>query len=80
MPPRQWEGKQQVAHKIDEEEEMEFQNTKRAIKVIYGHSESSDKEHHKQLHVMYGGSWDIMSIGTHKSSISCANMSSKYIK
>jgi hypothetical protein len=42
---------------------MEFQNAKRAIKVIYGHSdsESSDNEHHKQLHVISGGSWDIMS-------------------
>jgi hypothetical protein len=33
---------------------MEFQNTKRVIKVIYGRSdsdfESSDNERHKQLH------------------------------
>jgi hypothetical protein len=52
-----------VACEGDEEEEIEFQNTKRVIKVIYGHydSESSDIEHRKQLHVMYGGSWDITS-------------------
>jgi hypothetical protein len=37
---------------------MEFQNAKRAIKVIYGHSdsESSDNERRKQLHIIYGGS------------------------
>jgi hypothetical protein len=42
---------------------MELQNTKRAPKVIYDHSdsESSNNEHPKQLHVMYGDSWDIMS-------------------
>jgi hypothetical protein len=42
---------------------MEFQNVKRAIKVVYGHfvSESSDNEHRKQLHVIYGCSWDITS-------------------
>jgi hypothetical protein len=33
------------------------------IKVIYGHSdsESSDNKCHKQSHVIYDGSWDIMS-------------------
>jgi hypothetical protein len=42
---------------------MEFQNTKRVIKVVYSHfnSESNDNERHKQLHVIYGGSWDITS-------------------
>jgi hypothetical protein len=64
MPPHQWEGKQQVAPR-DEEEEMEFQNAKRTIKVIYDHSnsdfESSDNEHHKNLHVTYDSSWDITS-------------------
>jgi hypothetical protein len=62
MPPHQWEGKQQVAHEGDGEE-MEFQNANRAIKVVYGHSDSksSDNEHRKQLHIIYGGSWDITS-------------------
>jgi hypothetical protein len=45
---------------------MEFQNAKRALKAIYGHSDSdsdsSDDERRKQLHVMYDGSWDTTSI------------------
>jgi hypothetical protein len=44
---------------------MDFQNAKRAIKVIYDHSnsdsESSNNKHRKQLHIMYDGSWDITS-------------------
>jgi hypothetical protein len=44
---------------------MEFQIAKRAIKVVYSHSdstsESSDNERPKQVHVMYGGSRDITS-------------------
>jgi hypothetical protein len=44
---------------------MDFQNTKRAIKVIYDHSnsdsESNNNKHHKQLYIMYDGSWDITS-------------------
>jgi hypothetical protein len=42
---------------------MEFQNAKRAIKVIYGHfdSESSDNERRKQLHIIYDSSWYITS-------------------
>jgi hypothetical protein len=42
---------------------MEFQDAKRALKAIYGHSdsESSDNEHRKMLHVMFGGSWAITS-------------------
>jgi hypothetical protein len=37
---------------------MEFQNTKRALKAIYGlsDSESSDNECRKALHVMFSGS------------------------
>jgi hypothetical protein len=54
MPPHQRAGQQQVVHEGDNEEEMEFQNAKRVIKVVYGRSdsnfESSDNEHHKQLH------------------------------
>jgi hypothetical protein len=36
---------------------MEFQYTKRALKAVYGHSdsESSDNEHRKMLHVMFRG-------------------------
>jgi hypothetical protein len=46
-----------------EEEEMEFQNAKRALKGVYGNSdsESSGNERRKTLHVMFGGSWDITS-------------------
>jgi hypothetical protein len=44
---------------------MDFQNAKRAIKVIYDHSnsdsESSNNKRRKQLHIMYDGSWDITS-------------------
>jgi hypothetical protein len=40
-----------------------LQDAKRALKVVYGisDSESSDNEHRKALHVMFGGSWDITS-------------------
>jgi hypothetical protein len=33
------------------------------LKAVYGHSnsESSDNEHRKALHVMFGGFWDITS-------------------
>jgi hypothetical protein len=42
---------------------MEFQDAKRALKAVYGNSdsESSGNEHRKTLHVMFGGSWDITS-------------------
>jgi hypothetical protein len=42
---------------------MEFQDAKRALKAVYGHSdsESSDNKCRKTLHVMFGGSWAIMS-------------------
>jgi hypothetical protein len=42
---------------------MSFQDAKRALKAIYGHSDpdSSTDEHRKQLHIMYDGSWDITS-------------------
>jgi hypothetical protein len=54
-PCRQREGKQKVAP-VEKDEEMEFQNAKRVLKAVYGHSdfESSDKEHHKALHIMFG--------------------------
>jgi hypothetical protein len=37
---------------------MEFQDAKRALKAIYGHSDSgsSDNERRKTLHVMFSGS------------------------
>jgi hypothetical protein len=43
--------------------EMKFQDAKRALKAVYGHSDSksSDNEHRKMLHVIFGGSWAIMS-------------------
>jgi hypothetical protein len=42
---------------------MEFQDVKRALKAVYGNSdsESSGNERRKTLHVMFWGSWDIMS-------------------
>jgi hypothetical protein len=43
--------------------EMEFQDARRALKAVYGHSDSdsSDNERRKALHVMFEGSWDITS-------------------
>jgi hypothetical protein len=60
-PSRQREGKQKMGKR--EEEEMEFQDAKRALKAVYGNSdsESSGNERRKTLHVMFGGSWDITS-------------------
>jgi hypothetical protein len=62
-PPRQREGKQKVATEDDKDEEMEFQNAKRALKTVYDHfdSDSSTNDRRNTLHVMYGGSWDITS-------------------
>jgi hypothetical protein len=42
---------------------MEFQDARRALKAISGHSdsESSSNERRKALHVMFEGSWDITS-------------------
>jgi hypothetical protein len=40
---------------------MVFQDAKRALNVIYGHSNSSIDEHRNTLHIMYRGSWDITS-------------------
>jgi hypothetical protein len=39
----------------DKDEEMEFQDAKRSLKAIYGHSdsESSADERRKMLHVMF---------------------------
>jgi hypothetical protein len=50
-PSRQREGKQKVGKR--EEEEMEFQDAKRALKAVYGNSdsESSGNERRKTLHV-----------------------------
>jgi hypothetical protein len=47
----------------DKEEEIEFQDAMRALRAVYSHSDSnsSTDECHKALHVMYRGSWDIMS-------------------
>jgi hypothetical protein len=63
VPSRQREGKQKVDCQEEKDAEMEFQDTKRALKAIYGHSdsESSDNERRKTLHVMFGGSWAITS-------------------
>jgi hypothetical protein len=45
----------------EKDTEMEFQDAKRALNAVYGHSDSetSDNECHKALHVMFGGSWAI---------------------
>jgi hypothetical protein len=63
MPSRQREGKQKVNLQEKKDIEMEFQDVRRALKDVYGHSdsESSDNECRKVLHVMFGGSWDITS-------------------
>jgi hypothetical protein len=47
----------------EKDTEMEFQDAKRALNAVYGHSDSetSDNECHKALHVMFGGSWAITS-------------------
>jgi hypothetical protein len=62
-PSSQREGKQKVDPYEEKDVEMEFQDVRRALKVVYGHSdsESSDNECRKTLHVMFGGSWDITS-------------------
>jgi hypothetical protein len=43
--------------------EMEFQDARKVLKAVYGHSdsESVDNECRKALHVMFGSSWDITS-------------------
>jgi hypothetical protein len=58
-PSRQREGKQKVDSQEQKGAEMEFQDAKRALKAVYGYSdsESSDNERRKMLHVMFGGSW-----------------------
>jgi hypothetical protein len=65
MPPRRQEGKQQVVQEDDKEKdkEMTFQDAKRALKAVYGHSDSDSDTNEccKQLHVLYGVSWDITS-------------------
>jgi hypothetical protein len=57
----QREGKQKVDLHEEKVVEIEFQDAKRALKAVYGHSdsESNDNECRKALHVMFGGSWDI---------------------
>jgi hypothetical protein len=42
---------------------MEFQDAKKALKAVYGHSdsESGDNEYRNMLHVMFRGSWAITS-------------------
>jgi hypothetical protein len=64
-PSHQREGKQKVDPQEEKDVEIEFQDARRALKAIYGHSdsESSDNECLKALHVMFGGSWDITSRG-----------------
>jgi hypothetical protein len=62
-PSHQREGKQKVDSQEEKDAAMEFQDAKRALKAVYGHSDSksSDNERHKMLHVMFGGSWAITS-------------------
>jgi hypothetical protein len=57
-PSHQREGKQKVDPQEEKDAEMEFQDAKRALKAVYGHSdsESSDNEHCKALHIKFGGS------------------------
>jgi hypothetical protein len=62
-PSRQREGKQKVDSQEEKDAAMEFQDAKRALNAVYGHSdsESSDNERRKTLHVMFGDSWAITS-------------------
>jgi hypothetical protein len=55
-PSRQQDGKQKMDPEEDKDEEMAFQNAKREMKPVHDHSESSDNEHRKALHIMFGGS------------------------
>jgi hypothetical protein len=61
-PSRQREGKQKVDPQEEKDVEMEFQDARRALKAVYGHSdsESNDNERCKAFHVMFGGFWNIM--------------------
>jgi hypothetical protein len=45
----------------DKDEELEYQDARRELKVVQGHSDSdsSTNECRKTIHVMYRGSWDI---------------------
>jgi hypothetical protein len=47
----------------EKDTEMEFQDAKRALNAVYGHSDSetSDNECRKVLHIMFRGSWAITS-------------------
>jgi hypothetical protein len=62
-PSRQREGKQKVDSQEEKDADMKFQDAKRALKAVYGHSDSefSDNERRKMLHVIFGGSWAITS-------------------
>jgi hypothetical protein len=62
-PSRQREGKQKMDLQEGKDAEMEFQDAKRALKVVYGHfnSEPNDNKCHKVLPVMFGDSWAITS-------------------
>jgi hypothetical protein len=62
-PCCQREGKQRVNPQEEKDVEIEFRDARRALKAVYGHSdsESSDNECHKALHVMFRGFWDITS-------------------
>jgi hypothetical protein len=62
-PSRQREGKQKMDPEEEKNKEMAFQNVKREMKAVYGHSDSdsNDSEHRKALHIMFGGSWVITS-------------------
>jgi hypothetical protein len=52
-----------VVSQEEKDAKMEFQDAKRALKAVYGHSdsESNDIERCKTLHVMFRGSWAITS-------------------
>jgi hypothetical protein len=56
-------GVTKVDSQVEKDLEMEFRDAKRALKALYGHSnsKSSDNECRKTLHVMFGGSWAITS-------------------
>jgi hypothetical protein len=43
-PSRQWEGKQKMDLEEEKDEEIAFQNAKKEMMVIYGHSDSETSD------------------------------------
>jgi hypothetical protein len=54
-PPWQWESKQKAIPEDGKDEKLDYQDVKRALKVVYGHSDSDsitdDVDGYHQYHV-----------------------------